>query len=127
MRAISVQALRERALDHVEDYPEAALADAREAVRRQPDAESHSVLGVALSASGETDAASAAFAAAVEEDGEVAGDGVVAGAVGEGVGGVAEAVSVDVGAGAGHAAGGGFGSVGAEGREVRQVEAAHVV
>jgi predicted Zn-dependent protease with MMP-like domain len=68
MRALSVQALRERALDLVEDDPELALADAREAVRRQPDAESHYVLGVALSAYGDSDAACEAFAVAVADD-----------------------------------------------------------
>jgi predicted Zn-dependent protease with MMP-like domain len=67
-RRPSVQALRDEALELLDDDPDGALRRAREAVVRQPDAESHYVLGLALCATGDEDAGHVALTRATELD-----------------------------------------------------------
>ena len=62
----TVSQLRERALELVEEDPEQSQHLAREAVRRQPDAESHYVLGIVLCDTDSTDEGIAALRTAVE-------------------------------------------------------------
>jgi predicted Zn-dependent protease with MMP-like domain len=63
-----VEDLREEALETLEHDVARALELATEALRRQPDAESHYVMGVAQSADGQNEAAIQSFSAAVKAD-----------------------------------------------------------
>ncbi len=67
-RRPGIQALRDAAMERLDDDPDAAVRLAREALGRQPDSESHYVLGLALSSHGDDDAAREAFARATVLD-----------------------------------------------------------
>ncbi|MEN9787609.1 MAG: hypothetical protein RLZZ299_2873 [Pseudomonadota bacterium] len=67
-RGPGIQALRDAAMERLDDDPDEAVRLAREALGREPDAESHYVLGLALSAQGDDAASRDSFARATVLD-----------------------------------------------------------